>query len=526
MRDFALPGRSPVYATNGLAATSHPLATTTAIQVLRDGGNAVDAAVAASATLCVVEPYMTGIGGDCFAIVAEPDGSIHGLNGSGRSPAAADLDRLIADNTVLDENSVHSVTVPGAVKAWEALHARFGAMDFARLFADAIRYGEEGFAISPRVARDWLAHHARLRDNSPGGRQFLTREGDTPIVGSMFALPGLAATLRKIAHNGSADFYTGRLAEEMVAAVGTAGGVLSMDDMGAVSADWIDTISVDYGGVTIHEIPPNGQGLTALVLLDLLARTRPDAAEDEAQRLHRLIECGRLAYAVRDAYVSDPQAATATVEQVLSDDHIAELAGHFDPALRNEAIRLPTPPAADTIYLTVVDRDLRAVSFINSLYTGFGSAIVTEDSAIALQSRGACFNLKPGHPNAYGPAKRPLHTIIPAMATVDGRPRWSFGVMGGAYQPMGHAHVLANMVDRGMDEQEALDDARIFWREDGVVEAETGIAEATREQLRARGHQVVGGGLHGGGQIIGIDHETSVLAGGSDPRKDGHAAGY
>ena len=527
-RRFDRPGRSPVIAENGMAATSHPLATATALAVLKEGGNAVDAAIAASATLVVVEPHMTGIGGDCFAIVAEPDGSIHGLNGSGRAPGTAEAERYRAlGHRVMPEFGPLSVTVPGAIKAWETLLGRFGTFGFDRLFADAIRYAEEGFAVHARVASDWERVAPRLAADA-GGRKHFLAAGEAPRHGSRFRAPGLAATLRAIAGGGAKAFYEGGIAAEMAATVRDHGGFLSEDDLAAVTADWVAPIAVNYRGHDVHEIPPNGQGITALILLNLLDRLGASGlAPDSGERWHLEIEAGRLAFSVRDHLVADPATMTSTPQQLLSKGFTERLAEGFDPARRNADVRLPDLPRADTIYLTVVDRERRAVSFINSVYDSFGSGVVTPNSAIALQNRGACFSLVEGHPNELGPRKRPMHTIIPAMTTRDGEAAIAFGVMGGDYQPMGHAHVLSNMLDHGMDPQAAIDHPRLFWGEDGVLEAESGIDAGVRAALAARGHAVRDAERpHGGGQAIVIDRQSGFLIAGSDPRKDGLALGW
>jgi len=526
-RQFDSPGRSAVYAAECAVATSHPLATATALNILREGGNAVDAAIAASATLCVVEPHMTGIGGDCFAIVCEPDGSLHGLNGSGRSSAGASLEWYLEQgHQEVPAESAHSVTVPGAVNAWETLHQKFGQTDFVRLFADAIRYGEEGFAVAPRVAGDWTELTEKLAGN-PGAARHMLRDGAAPGVGEVWRFPALAAVLRRIALEGSKAFYHGEIAREISETVRSLGGFLTEEDLAGVAADWVMPIHTQYNDHTLHEIPPNGQGLTALVLANLIEQIGVPENPEAPERAHLEMECGRIAYAARDAYIADPAHMNVTVEALLSKQHTQALAKLYDPQKRNSTIGLPDPAGSDTIYLSVVDRDQRAVSFINSVYSGFGSGIVTPDTGIALQNRGDGFNLTAGHANAIGPAKRPMHTIIPAMVTKNGKPVYSYGVMGAAYQPMGHVHVLSNMLDYGMDPQQALDDPRIFWDGTGSVLAlEAGVPAKTAAYLEAKGHVCQRGGLHGGGQVIHINHATGTLCAGSDPRKDGHAAGF
>jgi gamma-glutamyltranspeptidase / glutathione hydrolase len=528
-RRFDLPGRSPVIAENGMAATSHPLATQTAVEVLRAGGNAVDAAIAASATLCVVEPHMTGIGGDCFAIVATPDGGLFGLNGSGRAPAGLDADALrAAGHSEMPEQGGLAVTAPGAIDAWTRLAERFGTLALDRLFGDAIRYGEDGYPVHGRVARDWARHAASLADDPGAARHYLV-DGAAPVAGSRHSAPALAATLRSIASGGRDAFYRGAIAAEIAATVRASGGSLGEEDLDAVEADWVEPISVGYSGHELCEIPPNGQGITALLLVRLLERLGAAGLDpDGAERLHMEIEAARLAYAVRDHLVADPGTMTVSPADILADAHVEALAARFDPRRRVQDIVLPQHPHADTVYLSVVDRDRMAVSFINSTYHAFGARLVTPRSGIILQNRGAGFSLEPGHPNEAGPRKRPMHTIIPAMSMKDGKPAICFGVMGGAYQPMGHAHVLSNMLDYGMDPQQALDHPRLFWSDDSaVLEAESGIGGDVRAELVRRGHAVVDApSPHGGGQVIVIDRESGFLTGGSDPRKDGCAAGW
>lgn len=528
MRCFDLPGRSRVIAENGMAATSHPLATVVALDVLKDGGNAVDAAVAASAVLAVVEPQMTGIGGDCFAIVAEPDGSVHGLNGSGRVASAADAAALRAmGHDKVPATGGLSVTVPGALDAWERLAARFGTRGLDALLQPAIHYAEAGFAIHERVAWDWaIVADGLARDE--GTARHCLRDGRAPVTGERFAFPALGRTLRAIAAGGSRAFYEGAIAREIAATVRKAGGFMEEEDLAAVRSDWVTPISTRYGGHDVLEIPPNGQGIVALVILNILdALGAGKLPPDSAERHHVQIEAGRLAYSVRDHLLADPASMTSSVAQILSAAHARALAARIDPDRRADAIVLPDLPDADTIYLTVVDRDRRAVSFINSIYSSFGAQVATPESGVVLQNRGSCFSLAEGHPNEMKGGKRPMHTIIPAMAMKDGRAAFSFGVMGGAYQPMGHAHVFSNLVDHGMDVQAAIDHARVFWGEGGALLHERHLPADVIGELEARGHVLKPTPkAWGGSQIIRINHETGFLEGGSDARKDGMAAGW
>ena len=523
-----MPGRSAVHAENGMAATSHPLATATAIAMLKDGGNAVDAAIAAAAVLAVVEPHMTGIGGDCFVILAEPDGSVHGLNGSGRAPAGVDAGWYRAQGLLaVPEVGPLSITVPGAIKAWETLAERFGTRGLGPLLADAIAYAETGFAVHARVAWDWARHAEALAADEGGALHYLS-DGKAPAFGARHRQPAMAATLSAIARGGSRAFYEGAIGAEMAATVRAKGGFLSENDLAAVTADWVTPISTNYRGYDVLEIPPNGQGITALIMLNLMRELGAERlAPGSAERYHLEIEAGRIAYAVLAQEVSDPATMRVETAHVLGAAFSRELAGQFDADRRNARVVLPDIPKSDTVYLTVVDRDRRAVSFINSLYDAFGSKVVTPRSGIALQNRGACFSLVEGHPNEIGPGKRPMHTIIPAMAMKDGKPFASFGVMGGDYQPMGHAHVFSNVVDHGMDPQAAIDHPRLFWSEDGVLDAEAGIGTDIRLGLAARGHELRDAERpHGGGQMIVMHATNGFLVGGSDGRKDGLALGW
>jgi len=526
LRDFHQPRRSPVYATDGMAATSHPLATEAAISTLRGGGNAVDAAVTAAAVLCVVEPQMVGIGGDCFAIMVEPDGSLHGLNGSGRASAAADAAALRAQGfTDISQDSVHSITVPGAVKAFEALLKRFGTIGLDRALARAIELAENGFPVAPRVAWDWADAVPQLARHK-GGRKHLLVDGRAPAVGDVMRFPALAETLRRIAKEGSDGFYRGRVAEDIVATIQALGGVMDEADLAAVSADWVEPIGRAYRGLEVMELPPNGQGATALLMLAILERfsfDRLDALGPE--RFHLEMEAGRAAYSVRDAEIGDP-GHMRTAPQALFADALAEaLAAQIDPDRRNPAFAPPRKVGSDTIYLAVADRDGRLVSLIASLFRAFGTGYVSLETGVTLHSRGGCFNLEEGHPNGYGPRKRSMHTIIPALARADGL-IGAFGVMGAHYQPTGHAHVIGNLVDFAMDPQTAIEAPRMFFEQDHLS-LEGGVPEATADGLAARGHRIVRARKpHGGSQMIWIDRERGIIVGASDPRKDGCALGF
>jgi gamma-glutamyltranspeptidase / glutathione hydrolase len=528
-RDFQAPGRSVVVAGEAAAATSHPLATLTAIEMLRAGGTAMDAAVAAVAVLGVVEPAMTGIGGDCFVLMSVGGSDrILAYNGAGRAARAAEPSWFQQRGvSKIDSDSIHAVTVPGCVEAWCRLAQDHGKLGLDQLLRPAIHYAEDGFGVTPRVARDWARGAPRLVRNPAAAKQYLPG-GRAPQTGDRVKLPLLAKALREIVWKGAAGFYEGWIAEDIIRTVKAEGGLLRLEDLANHRGGYTLPLKTGYRGLDLWECPPPGQGLTALLMLNILSQF-PSVGSDplSPDRLHLEIEAAKLAYRERDRHIADPDHASVPVEGLLSQNHARALAAKIDPhrALDVNQARL-LPPHPDTTYLTVVDRDRNAVSFINSIYTGFGSARATERSGILLQNRGACFSLDPEHPNCIAAGKRSMHTIIPAIVTGEGRAVLSFGVMGGDYQPMGQVHALTNMVDFGMDTQAALDCPRVH-HEDGVLGAETGLPEDAFLGLADRGHKVLRlDAPLGGGQAIAIDWRRGVLLAGSDPRKDGCALGY
>ncbi|MEQ1650050.1 MAG: gamma-glutamyltransferase [Hyphomicrobiaceae bacterium] len=528
MRSYHLPGRSPVIARHGMAATSHPAASLVAIETLKRGGNAVDAAIAATALLCVIEPAMTGIGGDCFALLHKPGKGLVALNASGRAPDAATPERFarlgVKEITV---TSPHAVTVPGSIDGWDRLLRDYGTMSFAQVLGPAIEAAEGGFAVAPRVATDWASLVDKIKLND-GARQHLLFGGAAPRVGDVIRMPALAATLKILARDGRDAFYEGPIADDIVATLNSLGGVHASSDFKRQQSSYVTPISVGYKGVDLYELPPNNQGIVALIVLKMLERLgMADLDAGSAERYHIMLEAARLAYAARDAFVADPETMNVPISFMLSDGFIDDLTRRIDRSKRRTDLGpMPRPGGTDTIYLTVVDKDGMAVSFINSLFAGFGSGIVTAKTGITLQNRGSGFVLDAKHPNAIGPRKRPLHTLVPAMAMKNGAPWMSFGVMGGMLQPVGHVYVLANMVDYGMDVQEAIDHPRVFF--DGAkVQVEEGVPAAVRAQLTGIGHDVsVRPEPWGGAQAIVIDQARGVLIGGSDGRKDGVALGY
>jgi gamma-glutamyltranspeptidase/glutathione hydrolase len=528
MRDFQLPGRSPVLALNGMAATSHPLATGAALDCLKAGGNAVDAAVVASAVLSVVEPQSTGIGGDCFAIVSKPGQPLYGLNGSGRAASAATTEWYVEHGFQdIPDESVHSITVPGAVAAWQTLLTDLGTWSLRRAFEPAIRYAEEGFPVAPRVAFDW-ANVARKLAGNPGAARHLLLDGRAPVTGEVMRFPALGQTMRRIGEN-PLSFYEGEIAEDIVDTVRALGGHLTLEDLACVDVGPVAPVISGYRDLEIAELPPNGQGITALILLNILERFELSGIDPHGERrFHLEHEAARLAYACRDAFIADPEHMRVPVETLISKGFAASLADRIGEH-RLADVTPERIPAADTVYLTVVDKDRMAVSFINSVYDSFGSGITTEKTGIALQNRGACFVVEPGHPNTIGSRKRPMHTIIPGFALRKGRPIMPFGVMGGSYQACGHAHFISNVADFGMDLQEALDSPRAFWSDDepNAMIVERGVPAAAVDGLRQRGHSPDDRAAPlGGGQAILIDWDKGMLIGASDPRKDGSALGY
>lgn len=533
MRNLELPGRSVARSLTGMAATSHSLVTLTAINVLQDGGNAMDAAVAACAVQGVVEPESTGIGGDCFVLYA-PRGTadIIAFNGSGRAPAAAHAQWYVEQGIdKLERYSPHSVTVPGSVDAWSQLLRDHGTRSLGDLLQPAIRFARDGYPITERVFADWEGEIETL-SHDPATSAIFLPGGKPPALGSVHQQSLLAATLETIAEQGRDAFYTGPIAEDLVSHLRELGGLHQLEDFATAKGEYVDPIKASYQGYEIHQCPPNGQGIIALLLLNILsAYDLPSMGAMSAERLHLEIEATRLAYQVRDALVADPAQAAVPSEQLLSQDYAAELRSR----IKLDRASVPPAPApiaahADTVYLSVVDKDRNAVSFINSTFSSFGSGITGPKSGVVLQNRGGAFSTDPDHPNCIAPGKRPMHTIIPGMMTQGDRTVMPFGVMGGHYQAAGHARFLTNLLDYGLDVQQSMDMARIFplpGEDETEVEAESGVPGDVLAKLEDMGHRFCAPSKPiGGSQAIQIDWENGTLAGGSDPRKDGCALGY
>ncbi len=530
MRDFEFPGRSTVHAAEGMAATSHPISTQVAMQVLQSGGNAMDAAIAACAVQGIVEPGSTGIGGDCFALYA-PGGAdrIVAYNGSGRASAAASADWYAERGiTSLEPHSPHAVTIPGAVEAWARLAGDHGSRPLGELLQPAIHYARHGAPVAPRARLDWQ-HHVELLGRDPTAKRTFLVDDNAPPVGALHRQPLLADTLEAIASQGASAFYSGAIAEDMVGHLNSLGGLHTLDDFADTRGEYVTPIRSGYRGYEVVQCPPNGQGIIALLILNILAGYRSaDVGSLSVERLHREIEAGRLAYSVRNALVADPAQAHVPVDWLLSTDHADQLRAQIDPDRRLDPLpAIHAPVNEDTVYVSVVDRDRNAVSFINSIFSPFGSGIVSPRSGVLLHNRGRGFSLQPGHPNAIAPGKRPLNTIIPGMLVRGSRVVMPFGVMGGHYQASGHAWFLSNLLDYGMDLQEAMDLPRMFADPvSGAVQVEGTLPTSVCDGLQALGHRLVRPPRPiGGSQAIWMDWDAGTLIGASDHRKDGCALG-
>ncbi|QQS49556.1 MAG: gamma-glutamyltransferase [Acidobacteriota bacterium] len=519
--------RAAVRAMNGMVATSQPLASAAGLRILQQGGNAIDAAVAAAAVLCVVEPMMVSAGGDLFAIVWHAGRKeLKALNSSGRSPRAISIDALRERGfTQTPPDGIHAVTVPGAVEGWAKLLERYGTMKIDRVLEPAIEYAERGFPVTDVIAHDWndaLAH----RNNRDFAGTYLPN-GKPPLPGEIASNKNLAATLRKIAARGPEVFYRGEIAEKIVAFARSQGGFHTLEDFAAHRSDWIDPLSTTYKGYTLYELPPNTQGLVALEMLNILEGfDLKSPGHNTAGYLHLLVEAKKQAFIDRASHIADPAYYKAPLEKLTSKEYAAELRRRIDPDKVREIESSGPGGGEDTVYLTVVDRDRNAVSLIQSIFSSFGSGLVAGDTGILLHNRGAGFSFDPSSPNRLEGGKRPFHTLVPAMVLRDGKPWLSFGVMGGDMQAQGHVQVLLNLIEFGMDVQRAGEVPRFRHFERGLA-LESGIGPEVRQALEARGHKLVSSpGMFGGYQAIMIDPVTGALFGGSDPRKDGAAIGW
>ena len=540
-RAATMAGRSPVYAPNGVAATSQPLATTAAINVLQHGGNAIDAAVTAAAVLSVVEPMMTGIGGDCFALFwSAKDHHLIAINASGRAGALMTREALAAKgHTRMPSRGAETITVPGALAGWDALLRKYGTITLAQALAPAIQYAQNGYPVTPVISGSWVAAERLLKADSGASATYLI-DGHAPQPGDWFRNPDLARTYRQIATGGIGVFYGGPLGQKIVKRVHDLGGYLTLADFQKNAPTWETPISTMYKGYRVWELPPNNQGIATLEMLRILAPYDLESmGQNSAAYLHHLIEAKKLAYADLAQYDGDPDHLTLKPGDILSDAFINQRRSQLNETHAAEQVDPgPGRTQSETIYLTVADKQGNMVSFINSLYDEFGSGVVVPGTGFALQDRGAGFTMTPGLPNTVAPGKRPFHTLIPGFVTkpvpgarlaADGtgdQPYMSFGLMGGAMQAQGHVQFLLNMFDFGMNVQQAMDAGRFRHMAGLRVLVEPVIADSVMAQLRAMGHtiEIAPASEFGGSQAI-IKLSKGYVAG-SDPRKDGHAAGY
>ena len=539
---YSRPARSPhssrseVIAPHGMVAASHPLAAQVGIDVLKNGGNAIDAAVAVNAVLGLVEPHMNGVGGDLFAIVWDAQTEqLYGLNATGRAPYEINRETLTRQGMVrMPGKGPLTWTVPGAVDGWDQLLTRFGTMTFADVLAPAIAYARDGFPVTEIIQGQW-AGSARALVEWPDSAKTYLPNGRPPRVGEVFKNPWLANTYEAIAQGGRNEFYRGSIARQVVAFSEANGGYFTMRDFEDHTSVWVEPVSTNYRGYDVWEIPPNSSGILALMILNILEDYDvASIGHNTAEWLHLFTEAKKLVWADRDTYVADANANPLPTQQLISKAYAAKRRDLIDRAHAAQTV-LPGNPYenSDTVYLTVVDKDRNAISLIESVFGGFGSNVVPGDLGFALQNRGSGFSLEAGHLNSLEPHKRSLHTNMPAFVTKDGEPWLSFGVMGGPMQPQGHTQVLTNIIDFGMNLQEAGDAARVRHSPSGdtpggILAVEPGVSDAVIAALERLGHNVqrAGGGGMGGYQAILIHPETGMLHGGTDPRKDGQVIGY
>ena len=529
-------GRSVVRATQGMVATSQPLASQVGIDVLKRGGNAADAAIAVAAMLNVTEPNMTGIGGDCFAMIYSPKTKkIEALNASGRCPRALTLDHFTSRKIAqMPLSGMETITVPGAFDGWLTVLEKYGTMKFADLMAPAISYAENGFPVMEKISADWEPEVAKLKKDPSAAATFLVN-GGAPSPGTIFTQKNLAKTFRALVKGGREAYYRGEIARAIVDYCQKNGGFLSMEDFASQKSNWVEPISTTYRGHTLYELPPNNQGLTALIILNILEGLDLKGMRNDAVLYyHTIVEATKIAFADRNRFIADPAFAKIPVKELISKEYAVKRRALLDPK------RAIDPPkygdvqmGTDTTYFTVVDKDRNAVSFINSLFNSFGSGIVAGETGIMLHNRGSGFSLDPNHPNKLEPGKRPFHTLIPAMVMKENKLLMTYGVMGGDIQAQGHSQVLVNLVDRGMNLQQAIDAPRIRYISGKGVMLEDTLPANVISGLVERGHErilppagIKHRALMGGGQAIMIDPDNGALAGASDPRKDGLALGY
>jgi gamma-glutamyltranspeptidase / glutathione hydrolase len=529
-------GRSVVRATQAMVATSQPLASQVGVDILKRGGNAVDAAIAVAAMLNVTEPNMTGIGGDCFAMIyTAKNKKLEALNASGRCPRALTLAHFMSkDITQMPLTGMETITVPGAFDGWLTLLEKYGSMKLGDLMAPAISYAENGFPVMEKISADWEPEVGKLKKDAAASATYLVN-GGAPAPGTVFTQKNLARTFRTLVKGGREAYYHGEIAKAIVDYCQKNGGFLAMEDFAAQKSNWVEPIATTYRDHQLYELPPNNQGLTALIILNILEGLDIKGMRGDAvQYYHTLVEATKIAFADRNRFIADPAFAKIPVKELISKEYAAKRRALINPK------RAIDPPAygdvqmgSDTTYFTVVDKDRNAVSFINSLFNSFGSGIVAGETGIMLHNRGSGFSLDPNHPNKLEPGKRPFHTLIPAMVFKNDKLLMSYGVMGGDIQAQGHSQVLVNLVDREMNLQQAIDAPRIRYISGKGVMLEDTLPSEVITGLVERGHERVlppagikHRALMGGGQAIMIDPDSGALSGASDPRKDGIAIGY
>ena len=528
MRNLHIPSRSPAYSRNAMVATSHPEATTKALDIMKKGGNAIDAAVAAAAVLAVVEAHSTGIGGDCFCLFySNKEKKVISLNGSGKVPKKVNYENIKKTSTNTVDPSCHSaITIPGAVAAWCRLIKDYGNLEVGDVLEPAIDLADNGYVVADVIADMWRREENKLRKDVDASRIFLNKN-NAYKKGEIHKQKELAETLRSIAKYGRDGFYSGYVADDMIKKLRKLGGQHSGEDFISFEAEYVEPININYKGYNIYECPPNGQGIVALMMFNMLSKLDLKKYDpDDFRRIHLEAEVTKLAFLHRNKYLGDPSFSNIPIKKMLSEDYGRELLKNISETSVIKNINInKLDNNKDTVYISAVDNEGNFVSFINSIFHPFGSGIVTENTGILFHNRGASFNLENDHPNFFAPMKRPMHTIIPALLMKNKKPIMPFGVMGAHYQPVGQVHFLTNVVDYGMDVQLALDHSRSFCF-DNKLTLEKGISLGVYEKLEKLGHSMEYCDLpHGGGQAIMLK-DNGVLVGGSDPRKDGLALGY
>ena len=527
LRNFQKPGRSLVLSNNGMVASSHSLSSSIGVEILKKGGNAVDAAMAMAFVLPLCEPQSTGYFGDLFCIISQPnDEKFIGLNGSGKSPNHANSEILKSNGfKKIPETNISSITLPGAMKAFESLHNNFCKLDLYEICKPAITYAEQGVPVSPRVAFDWNYSIGNLKGVA---KEFYTKNGASYKIGDLFKAPQQAKVLREFAKNGAKGFYEGEVANDLISSLNKLGGVHTLNDLKNVSFEYVDPITINFDKHALVELPPNGQGVTAFLIKKMLDRLNISNFDpSSAERVHLEAEVVKIAYIIRNKYIGDPNFYDFELKHFFSDEFIEKYLNQIDLNKANNEINTKWENHhRDTVYLTVIDKNRQMVSLIFSIFNSFGSGYASEKFGLLFHNRGAGFTLESGHPNELVGNKRPLHTIIPAFLKKDDEFIMPFGVMGGQYQANGHARLVSNVIDFGMDIQTAIDFPRSF-PENGYLKLEEGYTDKIAKDLEKMGHKILRPDQPiGGAQAIIYDMNNDILIGGSDPRKDGCALGY